>query len=154
LGKLQLVTFDTLTALQWDALVCIEAACHSTPWTRSQLQTCVAQGHTTAVMLSEQAQVLGYSVFMPNVDDWELLNLTIEPSQQGRGLGQQLLAQGVCSAKQAGTSGIFLEVRPSNTAALALYHGAGFISVGRRKAYYSTANHLIREDALILRLDL
>jgi [ribosomal protein S18]-alanine N-acetyltransferase len=153
LGKSQLVSFDTLTAPQWVALDCIEAACHLTPWTLSQLQTCVAQGHATTAMLNEQAQVLGYSVFLPSVDDWELLNLTIEPSQQGRGLGRQLLAQGLLSAKKAGTSGIFLEVRASNTPALALYQGAGFKSVGTRKGYYSTANRLLREDALILRLD-
>ena len=39
-----------------------------------------------------------------------------------------------------------LEVRPSNTAAIALYQGFGFREVGRRRNYYD----LPKEDALIL----
>ena len=38
------------------------------------------------------------------------------------------------------------EVRPSNTAAIALYQGFGFREVGRRRNYYD----LPKEDALIL----
>jgi ribosomal-protein-alanine N-acetyltransferase len=47
---------------------------------------------------------------------------------------------------------MFLEVRPSNAKALALYRRAGFQQVGRRRGYYPGENG--REDALIMRLPL
>jgi ribosomal-protein-alanine N-acetyltransferase len=43
---------------------------------------------------------------------------------------------------------VFLEVRRSNEAALALYHKLGFIEDGVRKRYYSD-NH---EDAILMML--
>jgi ribosomal-protein-alanine N-acetyltransferase len=45
---------------------------------------------------------------------------------------------------------MLLEVRPSNTGALALYQEAGFTEIGRRKGYYPAAGQR-REDALVLR---
>jgi ribosomal-protein-alanine N-acetyltransferase len=47
---------------------------------------------------------------------------------------------------------LFLEVRPSNPNAIALYQSEGFVTVGRRKGYYQASGG--REDALVLRLDL
>jgi ribosomal-protein-alanine N-acetyltransferase len=45
---------------------------------------------------------------------------------------------------------MLLEVRPSNTGAIALYQAAGFAEIGRRKGYYP-AHGGKREDALVLR---
>jgi [ribosomal protein S18]-alanine N-acetyltransferase len=152
-GPLQLVPFGALTAAQWAAMWQIESACHITPWRLSELQASVPAGHLAKALLTVQDELLGYSVWMPNVDDWELLNLTVKPDQQGRGLGRHLLAQGLSDAQQSGALGVFLEVRPSNVAALALYHAVGFTTVGRRKNYYRTADASLKEDALIMRVD-
>ena len=51
-----------------------------------------------------------------------------------------------------GWNAIFLEVRPTNAAAQALYSSAGFVEIGRRKAYYRA--RIGREDAVVLALDL
>ena len=48
---------------------------------------------------------------------------------------------------------VLLEVRPSNTRALAIYERYGFKQIGRRKGYYPAANQL-REDAIVMRFDL
>jgi ribosomal-protein-alanine N-acetyltransferase len=48
------------------------------------------------------------------------------------------------------TTSIFLEVRPSNIAAISLYKKMGFKQVGVRKGYYPNGDQE-REDALILR---
>lgn len=55
-----------------------------------------------------------------------------------------------CRARQAGL--LWLEVRPSNERALALYRREGFVEVGRRKAYYPAPEG--REDALVMRRDI
>ena len=46
----------------------------------------------------------------------------------------------------------FLEVRPSNTAAIRLYLAHGFEQVGMRRGYYQAPDG--REDAVVLRLAL
>ena len=51
-------------------------------------------------------------------------------------------------ARGAGVEGVYLEVRPSNRDALALYHGAGFEVIGRRRAYYRAVGGA--EDAVVL----
>jgi ribosomal-protein-alanine N-acetyltransferase len=52
----------------------------------------------------------------------------------------------------AGMSEAFLEVRPSNTAAIRLYQAIGFEQVGMRRGYYQAVGG--REDAAVLRLTL
>ncbi|MGZ8155124.1 MAG: ribosomal protein S18-alanine N-acetyltransferase, partial [Burkholderiales bacterium] len=44
----------------------------------------------------------------------------------------------------------FLEVRPSNTAARALYARSGFSEIGRRRDYYPAQEG--REDAVVMEL--
>ena len=53
---------------------------------------------------------------------------------------------------KAGALTAFLEVRPSNPQALALYDAAGFNEIGYRKGYYPDGKG--REDALVLALEL
>ena len=48
---------------------------------------------------------------------------------------------------------MFLEVRPSNTRAIALYERSGFNEIGRRPRYYPTANNG-REDAIVMAMEL
>jgi ribosomal-protein-alanine N-acetyltransferase len=55
-------------------------------------------------------------------------------------------------SRQAGVESVFLEVRPTNPHAIALYQSVGFVQVGLRKAYYQAEGG--REDALVLKLDL
>jgi ribosomal-protein-alanine N-acetyltransferase len=86
------------------------------------------------------------------VGESHLLNLCIAPQCQGRGLGGILLEHCFRVAIAAGCDSMFLEVRPSNVAAIELYRRNGFRPVGRRPAYYTAGEG--REDALIMRRDL
>lgn len=148
-----LLPFDQLTPTQWQDVAAIEAESHLTPWSLASLQSSSDTRHTALALLI-QHQVAGYLVMMHNVDDWELLNITVAPELQGLGLGRKLLHAGVATAQAANTLGIFLEVRVSNIAARALYERMGFVAVGLRKGYYRTAKADVQEDALMMRLDL
>ncbi len=55
-------------------------------------------------------------------------------------------------ALERGARRVFLEVRPSNAAAVALYHSEGFNEIGRRPRYYPAQNG--REDALVMAMEL
>jgi ribosomal-protein-alanine N-acetyltransferase len=61
-----------------------------------------------------------------------------------------LLRQLFDEARRAGASQMFLEVRPTNTAAQALYGRHGFKAIGRRKGYYPASDGG-REDAIVMR---
>ena len=98
----------------------------------------------------EPAKVLGFAVFYRIIDEAELRNIAVDPAHYGQGVGKVLLAEGRRRLLEAGAKRIFLEVRPSNKAALALYYSAGFGLHSHRKDYY----HDPREDAYVLSLEL
>ena len=66
---------------------------------------------------------------------------------QHQGLGKRLLVEAVSAARERGCKEMFLEVRESNAAAIALYSGEGFTAVGRRVRYYARPI----EDAVVMR---
>ena len=80
------------------------------------------------------------------------MNINVDPEVQGQGVGSKLLENMIEQAtKKADT--IFLEVRPSNKVAMALYEKRGFNEIGVRKGYYPAEDGR-REDAVMLALDL
>jgi ribosomal-protein-alanine N-acetyltransferase len=96
--------------------------------------------------------LLGYFVAMTGVDEMHLLNVTVAPDWQGRGLGHQLLDAVQALAQGQGLASLLLEVRDSNHRARALYLRRGFSEVGLRRGYYPAAGR--REDAIVMRLPL
>ena len=91
--------------------------------------------------------VLGYAVAWYVADEAEIANLAVSPAARRRGIGALLLLRILDAAATFGAGEVFLEVRESNEAALALYAAQGFTVVGRRKQYYRRP----AEDALIMR---
>ncbi|MCG5261650.1 ribosomal-protein-alanine N-acetyltransferase [Cupriavidus gilardii] len=139
-----------MSARDLDAVVEIEQRAYSHPWTRGNFENSVKAGHIGLTLRDPAGALAGYAVLMPVVDEMHLLNITIEPARHRRGLGKLLLAVALATAHQHRLPNVLLEVRPSNTAALALYEAAGFEVIGRRKGYYPAAGGA-REDALVLR---
>ena len=82
-------------------------------------------------------------------DEAYVANIAVLPEHQGKGCGKKLTAHLVKTAKEKGCSFITLEVRPSNTKAVALYKNLGFEENGRRKGFYTSPT----EDALIMTLN-
>jgi ribosomal-protein-alanine N-acetyltransferase len=97
---------------------------------------------------------VGYAEFYVAADECHLLNITIAPDSQGRGLGTQLLTFILAEAIQRGCRVCQLEVRASNAVARALYERAGFVLVAERKGYYPASVTGSREDALLYSLEL
>ena len=77
-----------------------------------------------------------------------VLNLCIDPELRGKGLGRYLMKHLLDLARHHKAEMVFLEVRPSNRHAIALYESMGFNEVGRRRRYYPAKKG--REDALVL----
>ena len=121
------------------------------PWSEGNFSDSMSAGYSCWMMLDGSAP-LGYAVLMGVIDEAHILNISVVADRQRGGLGRRLLDHLASTARDAGATQLFLEVRPSNTAALALYARAGFETIGRRKGYYPAAGG--REDALVMRLPL
>ena len=129
-----------------NAVAQIENLVQSHPWSTKQFQDAVESYQSTVI---EQAgQVVGFCILQPVLDEANLLLMAIHPSQQGKGLGYQLLDQSIALLKNQPVQ-IFLEVRESNQAAIALYEKSGFHQIDLRKNYYPCPNGG-REHAIIM----
>jgi len=96
----------------------------------------------------EQRAWVGDGVVQIILDEAHLLNITVKPENQGRGLGLTLLEHLMSIAYKADARECFLEVRDSNTAAFKLYERYGFNEIGRRRDYYPAVGG--REDAVVM----
>jgi ribosomal protein S18 acetylase RimI-like enzyme len=76
------------------------------------------------------------------------LNLSVATARQRQGHGSALLTEVMRLARSRDARQLFLEVRPTNAGAKALYSRFGFAQVAVRPAYYPA--HGRREDALVL----
>ena len=94
---------------------------------------------------SEPWETWGYIIYWILADEMHLLNLAVHPALRRRGIARSLLTAALHQARTQGVGVVWLEVRPSNSAAIALYHSFGFEEIGVRPGYYTDNG----EDALI-----
>jgi len=129
----------------------IELASYDHPWTQGNFADSLRAGYSMWVREAE-GEVIGYYAMMAAAGEAHLLNLTIAPLWRRHGLGRDLLDHCLARARDHRADSLFLEVRASNAAAIALYHGRGFVDLAVRRGYYPARDG--REDALIMKKDL
>jgi [ribosomal protein S18]-alanine N-acetyltransferase len=131
-----------------DAIVALEAESFTNPWSRDTLVWELKNSDVTQVYVlrGDSQQVLAFCICWLIFDELHINTLAVSPSARRRGVASHLLRDVMAEAVQAGATKATLEVRASNTAALALYEGLGFRVAARRPKYYT----LPEEDALIL----
>ena len=132
-------------------VLAIENAIYSHPWTQGNFADALRAGYQCWTWRSG-AELLGYFVLLVAAGEGHLLNLSVAAAHQRRGHGSTLLAEAMRVARGRGARHLFLEVRPSNSGAKALYSRFGFHEVAVRPGYYPA--HDGREDALVLTLAL
>ena len=145
------VSLRALRENDLNAVMAIEVRGYPYPWTRGIFLDCLRAGYPGLAM-EQDGLLIGYGVLSLAADEAHVLNICIDPLVQSRGLGRQLLRALVEMARNRGAQRVFLEVRPSNTPALRLYHSEGFNEIGRRPRYYPAAQG--REDALVMAIEL
>ena len=129
----------------------IESAVYSHPWTRGNFVDSLRAGYQCWTWRLGD-ELLGYYVLLVAAGEGHLLNLTVAAARQRIGHGSALLKEAMRMARVRGAQHLFLEVRPSNFGAKALYRRFGFRQVSVRAGYYPA--HAGREDALVLTLAL
>jgi [ribosomal protein S18]-alanine N-acetyltransferase len=129
----------------------IEQGSYQFPWSEGIFRDCLRVGYVCRSVVC-QGQVIGYGIMSFGAGEMHILNLCVHEAMRGRGVGRVLLQYLLDRGSAAGMHEAYLEVRPSNTAAIRLYLALGFEQVGMRRGYYQAAGG--REDAAVLRLAL
>lgn len=125
----------------------IERRSYEFPWSHGVFRDCLLAGYQSIVLIRED-RVAGYGILSVAAGEAHILNLCVEPEYRSMGYGERLLNEMLFRARSTSVREIFLEVRPSNETALALYRKKGFYQVAHRPAYYQS--HQGREDAAVL----
>ncbi len=125
----------------------IERRSYEFPWSHGVFRDCLLAGYQTIVLVRGD-EVAGYGVLSIAAGEAHILNVCVDRAYRSRGYGEQLLDEMLYRARAAQVRQIFLEVRPSNQRAIALYRKKGFHQVANRPAYYQA--HGGREDAAVL----
>ena len=142
-------TFSRLTdPRDIDGVMAVDAACFHNPWTREDYLRELADTDRCWVVVARAADgaIVGYCAFWRIFDEVHVNNFAVLPAWRRQGLGAALLEHVLAVGAAIGAPRTTLEVRASNTPALALYQGAGFIQAAVRRDYYTKPI----EDALVL----
>ncbi len=129
-------------------VVALEHAVYPFPWSDQIFRDCLRVGYDCWVIDAGDG-VAGYGIMSMGAGECHILNLCVTPSLRRQGAGRALLTMLLGRARRAGMLHSFLEVRPSNSAAIALYESMGFERIGLRRGYYQAEGG--REDAIVYR---
>jgi ribosomal-protein-alanine N-acetyltransferase len=139
--------FRPMQEVDLPEIVEIERQSYPHPWTELIFGDCLHAGYSGWVC-GRSGMIEAYGILSAAAGEAHLLNICVRKESRQQGLGRKMLRHLVAIARRHDTEMIFLEVRPSNVAARALYEDEGFNELGNRRDYYPAGNG--REDALIL----
>lgn len=142
------ITIRGMTEADVEVAAAIESGVQAFPWTAGNFRDALQAGYGGWVACQE-GRVQGFALMMFAPDVAHLLLIAVRPDAQRSGVGYSLLRHCEGQAAARGLPALILEVRPSNTKALAFYRNRGFAQIGLRKDYYPAA-HNTREDALVM----
>ena len=141
------MTYTEMKAEHVPQVAALEKLCFSDPWSEmsiaSELQNIWAYWRIAV----DEGMVAGYIGSQSTIDETDVMNVAVHPDWRRQGIAENLITHLIQELKKRGSHALMLEVRASNTPAIALYEKLGFQQVGLRKNYYRNP----KEDALILR---
>lgn len=146
-----MMTISSLQPTDLAAAYAIEIRSHAFPWSEKTFATNQGERYLN-YRLDIQGEMAAFAITQVVLDEATLFNIAVDPAYQRRGLGRQLLEHLISELETRGVLTLWLEVRASNVAAIALYESLGFNEATIRRNYYPTKEG--REDAIIMALPL
>lgn len=126
----------------------IDTLTNISPWTLGQVESSFKAGHV-AIKATIDKVLVGFLIYEPIISEAHLLSVAVDPIFQSKGIGRILLKTFLSQAKAQDLDIIYLEVRKSNSIAIAFYYSFGFKTDAIRVAYYTKPKP---EDALLMSL--
>jgi [ribosomal protein S18]-alanine N-acetyltransferase len=132
-------------------VIAIDQVSFSLPWPLSSFRYELTENLASRCWVAEldgrvAAMLVGWFI----VDEIHIATIATHPDFRQQGIGEKILSFALQSAKGEGAISSFLEVRESNTAAIAMYYKFGYVESGRREGYYRDNG----EDAILMTLNL
>lgn len=123
----------------------IERRAFPTPWSLAMFVLELSKSSGVCLAATLDGRLVGYVICARHDTVWHVMNIAVDPEGRRRGVASALLSE---LYEQVGDQQacFTLEVRPSNSGAIALYEREGFRSAGLRRRYYQDNG----EDALIM----
>lgn len=135
-----------MTERDLDEVMIIEKDSFSLPWSRPSYEAELLNQYANYLVCDCEGELAAYIGMWTLFEEAHITNVAVANKFRGRGMGRALMLEEEKLARFKNAIRIFLEVRPSNTAALAMYEGMGFVHTGVRKKYYDDN----QEDALVM----
>ena len=126
----------------------LERLCFSLPWPEEALRRALTDPAQYWLAAVADGRLMGYAGMQTVLDEGYIDNVAVDPAFRRRGAASALLRGLVDEARRRELAFLTLEVRESNTGAIALYEKFGFKPVGRRRYYYEKP----KEDAILMTL--
>lgn len=118
--------------------LCFPADC----WSESSVRASLSRPDVFYGFEYWENKAVGYFLAAAAYDEGELYRIAVLPQYRGQGKGSALMNMFISRCSREAER-IFLEVRASNKAAIALYEKFGFIRIGTRKNYYGDDDGVI-----------
>ena len=146
----------TMTESDVPAVMAMESVACLHPihaWSEDNYRSSMRAGYWLSVRCeSATGRVVAVCVAMDGVDEVHLLNIAVDKGFHGQGIARDLLGLLYERCRLQRAASLWLEVRPSNMPARALYASEGFTEIGVRRNYYPAPEG--REDALVMKRDI
>jgi len=118
------------------------------PWSDALWREEIESPFSLYLVLEESGEVCGHIGLKLLSDEAHVMTIAVRPEKRRRGYARTLIQAALTVPVAASVRRVYLEVRPSNTAARSLYESLGFRVTTVRRGYYGD------EDALLMTLDL
>ncbi len=128
-----------------DYMMEIEAVSFTPPWTRKSYEDLSVLDTVEIWVAKINSELVGYMLIQRIGDEMELHTFAVAPEMRRRSIGRKLLHHLCELAREHDVKKVFLQVRPSNEPARAIYSEFGFEPLGVRHGYYTDG-----EDAFVL----
>ena len=133
-----------------DEIYKIETESFSDPWSKNMFLELIDNPLAVCFVATDNTKVAGYIIAYHIYDEIQILNIAVKESQRHKKIATELFDVIFEYAKKEKINDFYLEVRPSNVGAIALYKKLGFKVDGVRKNYYTNP----KEDAILMSLRL
>ncbi len=134
-----------LTYADLPQIIAIERRAFPTPWSLAMFVLELSKPAGVCIAALRDGEMLGYLICSRYDTVWHIMNVAVDPVRRRRGIATALLADLLRRLDGQGAR-FTLEVRESNTGAIALYERFGFRAAGRRRRYYQDNG----EDAVVM----
>ena len=140
------MTIEPMTVDDIAQVAEIERQIFSIPWSEKAFRDSMESDNTIYIVAKENDNVAGYAGMYLSFEEGNITNVAVNPLSRRKGIGEKIVRDILNRAYEKGVRDVFLEVRETNSVAIALYEKIGFKEEGIRKNFYDKP----RENALIM----